>query len=225
MKLSIVIPVLNEAQALPKLLGHLQPLAHQGVELVVADGGSEDDSARIAEDLGCRVVQAPLGRAVQMNAGAAAAAGDVLLFLHADTLLPDTALPRIQHALASPGTAWGRFDVQIVGTHPMLKVIAFCMNRRSRLTGVATGDQAIFVRRGLFEQIGGFPEQPLMEDIALSQRLLAYSRPACLRPPIATSGRRWETRGVWATMFLMWRLRLAYWRGASPEALARSYHR
>ena len=223
MKLSIIVPVLNEGRVLPALFDSLQHLARQDVEIIVADGGSDDGSSVIAELYGFRVIQAPRGRASQMNAGAAATSGDVLLFLHADTLLPVSAAPQIQQALSNPTTCWGRFDVQIVGAPWMLRVIAFFMNRRSRWSGIATGDQAMFVRREIFEQVGGFPAQPLMEDIALSRRLLAYSHPACLRPPVQTSGRRWETRGVWPTIFLMWRLRWAYWRGVSPDVLAREY--
>lgn len=223
MKLSIIIPVLNEARALPVLFDHLQPLARQGAEILVADGGSQDGSAVMAGVYGYRVIHASRGRAVQMNAAAAAATGDVLLFLHADTLLPEDSVSLIRQALTDPRVRWGRFDVRIAGAPWMLPVIAFFINVRSRLTGIATGDQAMFVRRQDFERIGGFPEQPLMEDIALSRRLLAEAPPACLRPPVTTSGRRWESRGVWRTIFLMWRLRWAYWRGVAPDILAREY--
>jgi rSAM/selenodomain-associated transferase 2 len=146
----------------------------------------------------------------------------VLLFLHADTRLPDDALAQVDAALAS-GAAWGRFDVRISGRPRLLRVVAWCMNRRSCWTGIATGDQAIFVSRQAFDRVGGFPDQPLMEDVELSRRLLALGRPACLRGPAVTSGRRWETRGVWRTIFLMWQLRWRYWRGESPQALARDY--
>lgn len=223
MKLSIIIPVLNEGRVLPALFDRLQPLARQGVDVIVVDGGSDDGSSVIAELYGYPVVQAPRGRASQMNAGAAAATGDTLLFLHADTFLPDNGLTLIQRALSHPKVGWGRFDVRIQGTPWMLRVVACLMNWRSRWSGIATGDQAMFVRRELFERIGGFPVQALMEDIALSRRLLAFSRPACLRTPVQTSGRRWESRGVWPTIFLMWRLRWAYWRGVSPDILAKEY--
>ena len=157
-----------------------------------------------------------------MNAGAAQASGDVLLFLHADTTLPEGADMAVLQAVAA-GAAWGRFDVAIEGRSPMLRWVAWFMNQRSRLTGIATGDQAIFVTRAAFQRLGGFADQPLMEDIELSRRLRALSPPACLRLRVHTSGRRWESRGVWRTIMLMWRLRWRYWRGASPEALARAY--
>ncbi|UUZ67535.1 TIGR04283 family arsenosugar biosynthesis glycosyltransferase [Polaromonas sp. P2-4] len=163
------------------------------------------------------------GRALQMNAGAEQASGDVLLFLHADTLLPANADTLITEALASGSQVWGRFDVHITGRSFMLKVIAALMNLRSRRTGIATGDQAMFMTRAAFEAAGGFPAQPLMEDIAMSRRLSKLSRPVCLKAKVATSGRRWETRGVWRTVLLMWRLRFAYWCGTAPERLAKLY--
>jgi rSAM/selenodomain-associated transferase 2 len=157
-----------------------------------------------------------------MNAGAKPAQGDILLFLHADTLLPHDADHLLRDAMAM-GALWGRFDVRIAGTPRMLRVVAWCMNARSRWSGIATGDQAMFVRRDVFEHIGGFPEQALMEDIELSKRLCRLMSPACLHARVITSGRRWETRGVWTTLWLMWRLRWRYWRGEAPEQLARAY--
>jgi rSAM/selenodomain-associated transferase 2 len=157
-----------------------------------------------------------------MNAGAAVAQGEVLLFLHADTLLPAAADAHIRHAV-DHGARWGRFDVRISGRSAWFPVIAALMNRRSRLTGIATGDQAIFVEATLLRQVGGFAELPLMEDIELSRRLRAVVRPACLHARVLTSGRRWESRGVWRTVWLMWRLRWRYWRGTPPEVLARAY--
>lgn len=241
--LSIVVPVLNEAATLPALLVHLAGWRDRGCELVLVDGGSDDDSVAIARAAGFRVIAAARGRARQMNAGARACGGAILLFLHADTRLPEAADERVRAALArglpgagehapasesrahvAPGApAWGRFDVRIDGRPRMLRVVAALMNLRSRLTGIATGDQAIFVRRDVFAAVGGFPEQPLMEDIELSRRLLRVSRPACLRARVTTSGRRWEQRGVWRTIVLMWRLRWAYWRGVPPERLAEAY--
>jgi rSAM/selenodomain-associated transferase 2 len=185
--------------------------------VIVVDGGSEDATRELAAGLCDRVVLAPRGRAVQMNAGAREAKGDVLVFLHADTRLPSNADELVR------GLLWGRFDVQIEGRHPLLKVIAWSMNLRSRLSGIATGDQAIFVARALFEELGGYPEQPLMEDVELSRRLRARGAPACLHARVTTSGRRWEQRGPWRTIFLMWRLRWRYWRGESPQALAEAY--
>mgnify|MGYP001764077941 CR=1 FL=1 len=220
--LSIVLPTLDEAAGIADTLHALQPLRERGAELIVADGGSSDGTAAIARPLADVVLQAPRGRALQMNAGAARARGPVLLFLHADTRLPPQADVLIAQALAA-GADWGRFDVRIDGRHPMLRVVAALMNLRSRCTGIATGDQAIFVRRALFEHLGGYAPQPLMEDIELSRRLKRHGRPACLRTPVHTSGRRWEQRGVWRTILLMWRLRWRYWRGESPTRLAEAY--
>lgn len=223
MQLSIVVPVLNEAAGMRELLAHLQAFVSQGCELVLVDGGSDDGSPELARQAGWLVLCAPRGRARQMNAGAAHSHGEVLLFLHADTRLPPDALARVLQALAPPRRHWGRFDVVIEGQHPMLRVIAWFMNRRSRLSGIATGDQALFMTRASFDRMGGFPDQPLMEDIEMSCRLNQLSRPVCLRQRAVTSGRRWESRGVWRTIWLMWRLRWRYWRGDSAEVLAQAY--
>ena len=219
--LAIVVPMLDEAATLPALLVHLAGWRARGCEVVLVDGGSRDDSVAMARAAGLRVVVAERGRARQMNAGAQACGGALLLFLHADTRLPEAADAMVCAALAVQ--AWGRFDVHIDGRPRMLRVVAALMNLRSRLSGIATGDQAIFVRRDVFEAVGGFPDQPLMEDIELSCRLLRVSRPACLRARVRTSGRRWEQRGVWRTILLMWRLRWAYWRGVPAERLAEAY--
>jgi rSAM/selenodomain-associated transferase 2 len=220
--LSIVIPALNEAGGIVAILQALQPLRQRGVELVLADGGSGDATAQLAAPLADRVIQAPRGRAAQMNAGAAVARSALLLFLHADTRLPAQADAAVRRAIEA-GSCWGRFDVHIDGRPWMLRVVAALMNRRSRWTGIATGDQAIFVTRAAFERVGGFPLQPLMEDIELSRRLKRVARPACLRERVVTSGRRWEQRGVWRTIVLMWRLRWRYWRGEPAASLAEAY--
>lgn len=220
--LSVVLPTLNEGEGIEATLRALQAWRSAGHEVIVVDGGSSDDTAALARPLANAVLSAPRGRARQMNAGAAHARGDVLLFLHADTALPPDADQLIQAATVA-GAQWGRFDVRISGRAGMLRVVAAMMNWRSRWTGIATGDQAIFVRRDVFERVGGYPDQPLMEDIELSSRLRQVARPACLRPPVLTSGRRWESRGVWPTIFLMWRLRWRYWRGASAQQLAEAY--
>jgi rSAM/selenodomain-associated transferase 2 len=220
--MSIVLPVLNEAQHIESTLAGLVPLRRRGVEVIVVDGGSDDDTVTRASALSDVTVEAQRGRARQMNAGAAAAQGKVLLFLHADTLLPAGADRLLAQALASGGL-WGRFDVRIVGRHPMLRVVAALMNWRSRLTGIATGDQALFIRREAFERVGGFPDQPLMEDIEMSRRLGALAAPICIAERVATSGRRWESRGVWRTIILMWCLRWRYWRGESAQRLAEAY--
>lgn len=219
--LSIIVPILNEIELLPELMAHLHQWQRKGCEVLLVDGGSSDGSAKVAEAIGFTVLQSSRSRARQMNTGAARAKGSALLFLHADTRLPEGADEKILNALQL--SHWGRFDVKISGDKWMLTVIAFFMNWRSRLTGIATGDQSIFLRRETFTTIGGFPDQPLMEDIEISQRLKRRGRPACLRPRVATSGRRWLKRGVWPTIWLMWRLRFAYWRGESPERLAKIY--
>lgn len=220
--ISIVMPVLDEAAGIVTALTALQPLRAAGAEVIVSDGGSGDSTVALATPLADRVLAAPRGRASQMNAGAALARGDVLLFLHADTALPEHALAQVDEALRGD-RVWGRFDVAIHGRSPWLPLVATLMNRRSRLTGIATGDQAIFVTRQSFAAVGGFPDLPLMEDIALSRRLLALSRPACLTARAITSGRRWEHHGVWRTILKMWRLRLRYFLGADPAQLAREY--
>ena len=221
-RLSVVMPALNEAAGINTTLQRLAPWRARGVEVIVVDGGSQDSTAEAAASGANKVLAGPRGRAQQMNAGAAVAKGQTLLFLHADTQLPTHADTLIEQALAG-GRAWGRFDVRIEGSSPMLRVVAAMMNLRSRCSGIATGDQAIFVRADVFMQLGGYADQPLMEDIELSRRLLAVSRPACLRQQVVTSGRRWQTHGVWRTIFLMWRLRWRYWRGETPEALAQAY--
>ena len=223
MQLCIVMPVLNEAAGIADALSALAPLKARGVQLVVADGGSRDATTNIVQARGDTVISSAPGRALQMNAGAQASSATVLLFLHADTLLPDHADQLIAQALASGNAVWGRFDVHIAGQSRMLPVVAALMNWRSRISGIATGDQAMFMRRAAFDAAGGFSVQPLMEDIEMSKRLLKLSRPACLRAKVQTSGRRWDTRGVWRTIVLMWRLRFAYWRGAAPERLAQLY--
>jgi len=222
MQLSIVVPVLDEAAGISASLHALAPMRGLGHEVIVVDGGSRDGTPALAAPLADAVLASPRGRARQMNVGAAAARGGVLLFLHADTALPAEVTGALEQALAS-GARWGRFDVRISGRSAMLPVIATLMNARSRLTGIATGDQAIWVEAALFRQLGGYAELPLMEDIELSHRLRTVSPPACLREQVLTSGRRWEQRGVWRTIFLMWRLRWLYWRGAPAEQLAQAY--
>jgi rSAM/selenodomain-associated transferase 2 len=221
--LSIIIPVLDEAATIADALAALAPYRARGVELIVVDGGSRDGTAEAARPLAERVITAPRGRGAQMNAGAAAAKGDVLLFLHADTRLPADADRLIARALDRSHKNWGRFDVIIAGRSPFLRVVAAMMNLRSRLTGIATGDQAMFATRAAFAQAGGFPDIALMEDIVLSRRLKALGRPACLTARVTTSGRRWDREGVIRTVFLMWRLRLAFFLGAEPARLARRY--
>ncbi len=220
MKLSIVIPVLNEAPGIEAALAALAPYRAGSVEVIVVDGGSKDGTTELARPYADRVLAAARGRATQMNAGAAAATGDILLFLHADTRLPDRADRLVRDGLARSGRAWGRFDGRFDSG---LGFIAFMMNWRSRLTGIATGDQAMFVKRALFERVGGFPLIALMEDVALSAKLKRISRPLALHARITTSARRWRQHGVMRTILLMWKLRLAFFFGADPTELARAY--
>jgi rSAM/selenodomain-associated transferase 2 len=217
-RLSVIVPALNEAAGIERALRALAPLRARGHEVIVVDGGSADATRAIASPFADQVLGAPRGRARQMNAGAAAARGDALLFLHADTQLPELADRLVIEALNQRD--WGRFDVRIESPRAALRVVACAMNLRSRLTGIATGDQAIFVRRDAFP---GFPEIALMEDIAFSKAMKRRSPPACLRERVLTSGRRWEKHGVLRTVLLMWRLRLAYFLGVSPDELARRY--
>ena len=220
-RLSIVIPTLDEAATIRSLLLALQPWRGPGCEVIVADGGSRDGTAALAAPLADRVVDAPTGRAAQMNAGAACARGEALWFLHADSHPSRDAVPRLRAALA--GAGWGRFDVRLSGRHPLFRVIERAMNLRSCWSGIATGDQGIFVRRAWFDSVGGVPPLPLMEDVALSRALRRRGRPACLAGPLGTSSRRWERDGILRTVLLMWRLRLAYFLGAAPATLARHY--
>jgi rSAM/selenodomain-associated transferase 2 len=222
-RLTIVLPVLDEAAIIVDALAALAPLRARGAEVIVADGGSSDGTANLAQPFADGVIAAPRGRGAPMNAGAALGTGEMLLFLHADTTLPDDADRLVSRALAR--RAWGRFDLRIAGRHPFLAIVARMINWRSRITGVATGDQAIFVTREAFDAVGGFPDLPLMEDIAISRRLKRLCRPLCIAAPVVTSGRRWEYHGVWRTIVLMWRLRLAYYFGVEPARLAMRYGR
>lgn len=222
--ISVIVPVLNEAGSLPAMLPVLRSLAGAGAEIIVVDGGSSDGTSALLEASGLHLLSSSRGRARQMNAGALQARGSILMFLHADTVITPAALADVERALVGPVSGWGRFDVRISGHSRWLPVVAVMMNWRSRLTGVATGDQLLFMHRSLFERVGGFPDQPLMEDVELSLRLRKlFGFPVCLRPPVVTSGRRWDTRGAWKTILLMWRLRWAYWRGVPAEQLAERY--
>ncbi len=223
--LSFVVPVLNEAEGIEHFLQSLRASCERRCEIIVVDGGSKDATTTLAKAQCDRVVSATKGRAAQMNAGARAAAGTLLCFLHADTLLPPYADRTIHRSLGNDAWSWGRFDVRLSGQHPLLRVVERLMNWRSRLTGIATGDQALFMTRELFETVGGFPEIELMEDIAMSRKLKSYHRPVCVSRRLITSSRRWEENGVLRTILLMWKLRLLYFLGADPGRLARSYYR
>ncbi|MCB1775338.1 MAG: TIGR04283 family arsenosugar biosynthesis glycosyltransferase [Gammaproteobacteria bacterium] len=222
---SIVIPTLNEADTIGLMLDDLDRARLPGDEILLIDGGSHDRTVELVTPRVDRVLESAPGRAVQMNAGAAVARCDFLWFVHADSRIAVGTREALSDGIAH-GAAWGRFDVRLSGHGCALRLIGHMMNLRSCLTGIATGDQGIFVRRDLFEAIGGFPSIALMEDIALSRQLKRLARPRCVRRPrLLTSGRRWEQNGVWRTVLLMWRLRLAYWAGADPSVLARRYHR
>jgi rSAM/selenodomain-associated transferase 2 len=219
--LAIIIPVLNEADGLADCLQALRELRKRGTRVVVVDGGSEDQSLEIARKHSDLAFRAPRGRGAQMNAGAAACPANVLLFLHADSRLPPHADALVARALN--GASWGRFDVRIDSPRAALRLVERTMNLRSRWTGIATGDQALFIGHDLFHALGGFPDIPLMEDIALSRTLLRHGRPACLHEQVVTSARRWERDGVARTVLRMWHLRSAYFMGADPARLALAY--
>jgi rSAM/selenodomain-associated transferase 2 len=221
-RLSIVVPVRNEAAGLEQSLARLQPLRAAGVELTVVDGASDDASAELARPLADRVLRSAAGRALQMNVGAAVGDRPLLLFLHADTELPANAVPALLAALDG-GFDWGRFDVAIEPATPLLRLVAATMNLRSRVSAICTGDQALFMRREAFDAVGGFPSQELMEDVEISRRLRRRGRPACLRLRVRTSSRRWLRHGVLRTVLLMASLRLRYALGAEPAELARRY--
>jgi rSAM/selenodomain-associated transferase 2 len=222
-QLSIVMPVINEAAIIETALEALQPLRARGHEVIVVDGGSRDATAQLARAGADRVIDAPRGRAQQMNAGAQIARGAVLLFLHADTRFPADGDLLLTQALQQSRRCWGRFDVRIDSTRPLLRLVCALMNLRSRWSGICTGDQAIFVTADAFARIGGYPPVALMEDIALSAQLRRCSRPVALRAAVVTSPRRWERNGVVRTIMLMWWLRLRYFLGASPAVLAQRY--
>ncbi|HCW91760.1 MAG TPA: glycosyl transferase [Marinobacter sp.] len=223
MAVSIVVPVWQEAEVIEDSLRALEPLRRAGHEVLVVDAGSPDGTARKAAPLCDRVIESGKGRAAQMNTGAGAARGNLLLFLHADTQLPERALAELRNFYTHSERSWGRFDVRLSGSRMMFRVIAWFMNRRSRLTGICTGDQALFVRREVFEVLGGFREMPLMEDVELTSRLRLVSRPFCIHAPVVTDSRRWEQEGIWRTILLMWWLRWRYWRGESPQSLVNTY--
>ena len=220
--LSIIVPVLDEAEGIEDALAALASYRRSGAEVIVVDGDSRDATRKLARQLADNVISAPRGRGSQMNAGAAVARGDILLFLHADTRLPVEADSLILAGLRQSGAAWGHFDIRVDG-HPLLKIVALAMNVRSRVSGIVTGDQAMFVTRAAFQCVGGFPDIALMEDVALSRLLKKLSSPLCLQARVVTSSRRWQHNGILRTIFLMWQLRLAYFFGARPAALARRY--
>ena len=223
MRISIIIPTLNESDNIVATLDRLKPFRMAGHEVIVVDGGSTDETVKLATTRADKIITSVPGRAQQMNNGAKQASGNVLWFLHADTLAPDNATQLILDTLENKKNQWGRFDIRLSGKHLLLRIVERLMNLRSRTSGIATGDQGIFVRREVFEAVGGFRQIPLMEDLEISKRLKRLSYPICLDEKLITSSRRWEKNGVLRTILLMWRLRLAYTFGVSPEKLARNY--
>jgi rSAM/selenodomain-associated transferase 2 len=222
--ISIIIPVLNEAAVIGNTLLSLQELRQAGHEVIVVDGGSRDATAILSQPWADRVIGSARGRSRQMNEGARFARNDILLFLHADTFLPNGADRMINDGMNAMKKAWGRFDISLSGEDFLLRIVEWLMNVRSRLSGIATGDQGIFVRRELFKRVGGFPEIDLMEDIALSRILKKYGRPFCIRQRVVTSDRRWRKKGMFRTILLMWFLRLAYFCKANPKRLSELYY-
>ena len=221
-KLSIIIPTLNEAESIIQTLTPLQSLRQAGHEVWVVDGGSTDNTQIITRPLCNGVIQSRKGRAIQMHAGANHACNEILLFLHADTRLPDK-LPSLFQRFEQQRYFWGHFRLQLSNTAYFYRVLAFFINQRTRLSQIATGDQCIFISRSLYQTIGGYPQIPLMEDIAISKRLKKYTPPICLIPPVVTSSRRWEKHGRVKTILIMWLLRGLYAIGISPKYLARWY--
>lgn len=223
MHISLIIPMLNEEKCIEDNLKALQWVRDLGHEIIVVDGSSHDASPFLAEPWVDRIAVSPPGRAVQMNRGAKLASGDVFLFLHLDTMFPRNGIEAIISGLVAKPYGWGRFDVRLSGQRTLFRVIERMMNWRSRLTSITTGDQAIFITRHLFEKQGGFPDIPLMEDIEMSRQLKQTCKPVCLRQKVITSSRRWEVDGIYKTIWLMWRLRFAYWMGTAPSRLAQQY--
>ena len=237
---SIIIPVLNEADNLPLLFDNINKLNPNPQQVILVDGGSNDDSIGIIRSfinelmpdndrkIDWQMTESKAGRALQMNTGAALATGDVLLFLHADTQLPLHAIDSVSEAMKR--AEWGRFDVQIASRQPTLRLVSQMINWRSRLSGIATGDQAIFISQSLFERIGNYPNQALMEDIELckqlkGKQLKGMAKPACLKSKVITSARRWQQHGTWRTIILMWHLRFDYWRGVSADNIKARYYK
>ena len=221
MFISIIIPALNEEDSIKPLLQQLQKIREQGHEVIVVDGGSADKTVSLSELLADKVIASSAGRAIQMNKGASGSKNDILWFLHADSLIPEDAIKHIQQALNNK--PWGRFNIHLSGKNIVFRIIGSMMNLRSCLTGMVTGDQGIFIDKLLFNKTGGFPNIPLMEDIAMSKNLNKRSRPACVKVKLITSGRRWEKNGILSTVFLMWKLRFLFWIGVSADKIALQY--
>ncbi len=240
---SVIIPILNEADNLPLLFENIICLNPLPMQIILVDGGSIDSSIDVAKALmntlltdgdsatEWQIIESIVGRAAQMNAGAALATGNILLFLHADTQLPTNAISEVKHGMIRADSEceyeydWGRFDVRLDSREPLLWLVSQMINWRSRLSSIATGDQALFIKRSLFEQMGGYPSQTLMEDVELCKRLKKIAKPACLNHEVITSARRWQQHGSWRTIWLMWHLRFDYWRGVSADNIRARYYK
>ena len=219
---TIIIPTLNEEAEIQACLMQLQGLRAQGFEVIVADGRSLDNTPQLVEGLCDQFISAQRGRAAQMNAAVLRAKGEIIFFLHVDTRLPEK-FSELIHSIKADTFCWGRFDVQLSGQHWSFRVIESMMNLRSRLTGIATGDQVIFMSKKLYREVGGFPEIELMEDIAMSRTLKNICLPLCLRQKVLTSSRRWERHGIISTIIKMWWLRFSFFIGIDPTTLSRKY--
>jgi len=223
--ISIIIPTLNESESIEKTLNSLHTTLKEGNELIIVDGGSNDDTILKCKNYTDKVYTATKGRAIQMNVGADKSTNDILLFLHADTLMPQNFSAENLTALATITNEWGFFKVKFTSHHLLLRLVSTLMNTRSCLTRIATGDQAIFIKKELFKKIGGYKEIPLMEDIELSISLKKYSKPYCVKEFVMTSSRKWESNGIIKTIILMWKIRFLYFFGVSPQKLVNIYYK
>lgn len=222
-RISVIIPALNEAENISKTLQSTRALLKNGHEVIVVDGGSDDDTCKIASGFTDKLISSQPGRAIQMNMGAQAASGEIYVFLHADTVLPEDAEQLIISAISTDQYSWGRFNIRLSGDHIFFRIIEFFMNSRTRLTGIVTGDQTFCITRKLFDQVHGFPEIRLMEDIAISRKLKKFKYPELLNGTVITSSRRWEQNGILRTVLKMWWLRFNFMLGVDPVSLARQY--
>jgi rSAM/selenodomain-associated transferase 2 len=222
-KISVIIPALNEVEHIKQSLQSVQFLRGNGHEVIVVDGGSDDETCELASNMADQIITLSPGRAIQMNAGAKKATGDIFVFLHADTILPDSAEQQMLFSATDEPYFWGRFKVRLSGKHWLFRIIEFCMNLRTCLTGIVTGDHALFVSKQLFNKIGGFPEIELMEDIVISRKLKKIVNPVCLHGTVLTSSRRWEKHGIIKTVLHMWWLRFKFVLGVDPLTLTRQY--
>ncbi|ARQ00887.1 TIGR04283 family arsenosugar biosynthesis glycosyltransferase [Pseudorhodoplanes sinuspersici] len=221
--LSIIVPVLNEARTITNALTALKPFRQRGVEVIVVDGGSDDDTAQLAQPLADRVIRGPRGRAAQMNEGAKAASGFIFLFLPSEITLPADADTQVMYGRARDTSVWGRFDMRLTGQHALLPIAARILNWRSRMSGIASSEQAIFIQRETFFRLGGFPDMPVMDDVEMSKRLKAISPPICVASRVTVPARRFDREGFWTTLRMMWLMRFRYRMGMKPAEILKRY--